>query len=73
MLLFAHWRRAPSSSSARRRRRGPAQHHQQQQYKRRASAAVAEMLWLITQIPRFSCFKVHPFLPDPLGSCHRFL
>lgn len=25
------------------------------------------MVWLTRQIPNFSCFKVHPILPDPLA------
>jgi hypothetical protein len=51
---------------------GPAEQQQQQQHKRRASAAAAEMVWLTRQIPHFSRFKVHPFLPDPLACAISF-
>ncbi|KFY01609.1 hypothetical protein V490_00835 [Pseudogymnoascus sp. VKM F-3557] len=72
MLLFAHMLargaviklcQAAASAPA----WGPAEQQQQQEYKRRASTAAAEMVWLTRQIPHFSCFKVHPFLPDPLA------
>lgn len=46
---------------------GQAEQQQQQQHKRRASAAAAEIVWLTRQIPQFSYFRVHPFLPDPLA------
>jgi hypothetical protein len=72
MLLFAHMvargaviklGQAATSALA----WGPAEQQQQQQHKRRASAAAAEMVWLTRQIPHFSYFRVHPFLPDPLA------
>ncbi|OIW25917.1 hypothetical protein CONLIGDRAFT_672845 [Coniochaeta ligniaria NRRL 30616] len=42
-------------------------------YKRRASSAAAEMVRLAKQVPSFSCFKAHPFLPDPLACAASFL
>jgi hypothetical protein len=42
-------------------------------YERRASSAAAEMVRLAKQVPSFSCFKAHPFLPDPLACAASFL
>jgi hypothetical protein len=72
ILLFAHMvargaviklGQAASSALA----CSPAEQQQQQQLKRRASSAAAEMVWLTRQIPHFSYFTVHPFLPDPIA------
>lgn len=46
---------------------GPGEQQQQQQHKHRASTAAAEIAWLTRQIPHFSYFRVHPFLPDLLA------
>ncbi|KAJ2965292.1 hypothetical protein NQ176_g10685 [Zarea fungicola] len=71
-LLFAHMLargaiiklgQAATSEPA----RTPAEQQQQQQHKSSAVAAAAEIVWLTRQIPPFSCFRVHPFLPDPLA------
>jgi hypothetical protein len=72
MLLFAHMLAQGAviklgQASASLPAWGTAQHDQQQQYKRRAWGAVAEMVWLTRQAGHFGCFKVHPFLPDPLA------
>ncbi|KAL9619496.1 MAG: hypothetical protein Q9160_005859 [Pyrenula sp. 1 TL-2023] len=42
-------------------------------YEHRASSAAAEMVRLAKQVPSFSAFKAHPFLPDPLACTVGFL
>jgi hypothetical protein len=42
-------------------------------YERRASSSAAEMVRLAKQVPSFSSFKAHPFLPDPLACAASFL
>ena len=42
-------------------------------YEQRASRAASEMVRLAKAVPLFSCFKAHPFLPDPLAAGATFL
>ncbi|XXG96002.1 hypothetical protein Hte_002279 [Hypoxylon texense] len=49
------------------------QAHLARPYEQRAPRAVAEMLRLVKTLPSFSCFKAHPFLPNPLASGIAFL
>ncbi|KAJ5715236.1 uncharacterized protein N7483_012417 [Penicillium malachiteum] len=42
-------------------------------HERRAAAAAREMVRLAKQVPSFSCFKGHPFLPDPLACAADYL
>ncbi|KAJ5719768.1 fungal-specific transcription factor domain-containing protein [Penicillium malachiteum] len=42
-------------------------------YDRRAAASAREMVLLAKQMPSFSCFKGHPFLPDPLACAANYL
>ncbi|KAJ6024717.1 hypothetical protein N7540_005514 [Penicillium herquei] len=42
-------------------------------YERRAVAAAKEMVRLAKQVPSFSCFRGHPFLPDPLACAANYL
>lgn len=42
-------------------------------HEQRALRATAEMLRLVKTLPSFSCFKTHPFLPNPLASGIAFL
>ena len=42
-------------------------------YEQRASRAASEMVRLAKAVPLFSCFKAHPFLPDPLAAATTFL
>ncbi|KAF7554213.1 hypothetical protein G7Z17_g3057 [Cylindrodendrum hubeiense] len=42
-------------------------------YERRASVAALEVVRLAKAVPSLSCFKAHPFLPDPLTCAAKFL
>lgn len=42
-------------------------------YERRASVAALEIVRLTKAVPSLSCFKAHPFLPDPLTCAVTFL
>lgn len=42
-------------------------------YERRASVAALEIVRLAKAVPSLSCFKAHPFLPDPLTCAATFL
>ncbi|RMZ78302.1 hypothetical protein DV737_g3960, partial [Chaetothyriales sp. CBS 132003] len=42
-------------------------------YQRRSSQAVSEIIRLAKAVPYLSCFKAHPFLPDPLACAASFL
>ena len=42
-------------------------------YEQRASQAASEMVRLAKAVPSFSCFKAHPFLPNPLAAATTFL
>ncbi|KAK3681625.1 hypothetical protein B0T22DRAFT_433896 [Podospora appendiculata] len=42
-------------------------------YERRATVAAFEIVRLARAVPSLSCFKAHPFLPDPLTAAVNFL
>ncbi|KAK3304868.1 fungal-specific transcription factor domain-containing protein [Chaetomium strumarium] len=42
-------------------------------YARRATVAALEIVRLAKTVPALSCFKAHPFLPDPLACAANFL